>query len=190
MDDLLLYWAGWLFVVVIVFFMNKSLWQRVLLLFHLGLIGTYPFTLTLWGYVIPLSFLLLCCFVLCLLIFISLSVGDFVYLWLITFGFVGLRLAFLIAPIWFILPSFVIHAIILYIALILLIHKWERHLTVTFCAYVLGQIVYTILVGMYRLTFVMDMEVFYMLYCYFILIIFHALCRSFVKRFIYKMKWI
>lgn len=176
-------------VIAVFFFGKKSRGQRIFLYFQLLMLATFPYFLTVGSYVIPVSFGLCLLLAILLLAVVSLSFRDIIYLWLFVIGFVGLRLAYVIAPIWFIIPSFIIHAIILYIAVILLIDNPMKQFTVTVCCYVIGQIVYTVLIGIYDLSFVMDMEIFYMLYGYYFLFAIHFSCRHSVKWLIVKMRW-
>lgn len=189
MDDIILYWFGWMVVIVVYFFKKKSSGQRVFLYVQLLLLATFPYFVTAGSYVIPVSFGVCVVFAFYLLSVVSLSFRDVIYLWLFVVGFVGLRLAYVIAPIWFIIPSFIIHAIILYIAVILLIDLPLKQFAIMVCCYVIGQIVYTVLIGMYRLTFVMDMEIVYMLYVYYCIFAIHFICRHIVKWFMVRMRW-
>src|SRR5699024_9815086 len=158
-EDLLIIWLCWLFFIFSFFLYEDKQVNKPICLFLLLFISLSPYQLT-YGMIEHSAVLIgLCLLFVYLLTYIPLRFRDMIYICVCAGGYVGLSLIELVAPVWFILPSYLIHAIILYIVIYLLVEEVKRAWVVCFLSLCIGQVIYTLILYMYHMAYVIDGEI-------------------------------
>lgn len=184
-EALLIVWFSWLLFVCILFFQEKTVQQKLSCLFVLFAISLVPYRITMNEFDFSLLYLCIVIWLIYLFTYVSLRFRDMIYICICILGFVGLRLIEIVAPIWFILPSFVIHAIILYVVIRLFVKDVPRQWTIFLSSLFFGQMIFTFIIQSYHMSFVVDNEIFFVLFVYIGLYYIH---RFFLSIYIYRRK--
>lgn len=157
-ETFIIIWMCWLSFFVEYFFrLGKK--QRIHCIFLLLLISLLPFQVN-WQHMdFSAVYFVILLYIAYLFTYISLRFRDMIYICICCIGFVGLRFMEVVMPIWFILPSYVIHAIILYVAVHLVVSHTYRQFTICMTALLMGQVIYAVIVQSYNMSFIMDDDI-------------------------------
>lgn len=150
-DLFLFYYTCWLLVLIIYFFMTRTVSRSLLLVWTFVMIAVSPYTFSFLDVQIYITYLFLFVGTIILARVSSLSIYEYIVSFVCMICYVGILVWEIIAPIWFFLPTPVILAPFIVLILIYFIRRSTKRFVICFMGLTFGQLLYNIILIHYGL---------------------------------------
>jgi len=181
----LTYWFSWILYIVIVFFMKKSKFRSLLVIWLLLVLVTFPMYIAIDTLQISICLVLLLTGAIIFYVQEKVTVYRLIVTFTISIGYTGILIWENITPVWFFMPPFFMIAILLVCINIVMMKQMYEQIAAVLVGVLFGHILYDLLLIGYSLQYKIGNNAYLVICLTILMLMFIHMVKNFYQKCIY-----